>query len=477
MIKFTLLLLSFSLQAAAPTPPAYVYLPVSKAYWDQVQEALKDQNYTRVVKIAEARFKETKRDSLEYAEAQVSLGLALSKLKLPFGATAILSQVVKEKVGTQTALEALNEIESISQKNPVDEDELYGELINDLEFDSLPPNLQSFISYHQGLFSLFKGYTAWAEDDLKKIEINSYWDYKLKYSKALDDVAKDKLDSAIERFSSLSSQQLTPADIKNQAVHQYARLIFEKGDYEQAYKILKNVQLNPREKGLILLERAWAKYYQKDYSKALGLLAAMEAPIFDTARSPEPYILKMIMFKELCYYNSALKVVGEFNKRFGNSLRMIKKRQDLRKDQMIVNMSVIDKRLEKWVSFLNNLKEERTTLLEYSWKGYSFYNDLLRRYNLKIKETTDKLNWWLTDKTRETANKLLDWEEQITFLDFQTRIDSLRVNRGGELDYKPEVIPHMTFDKMFWENNGEFWMDELENYKVQVESRCSEVGL
>jgi len=451
------------------------YKAVNKEFWKESQEALKDKNFNKLVNESSTKMKVLKKDGLEYAEAQVVLAQGLLNSKIYFGATNILSQVIKNKIGTEVAKIALSEIEDIAKKMPIDEEAVYGELLNDLEFENLPAGLQDFVAYYQGLYSELKGYKNWSEEDFKKITIDSYWDFKLKYIRAIKDVSENKIDVAIEKFSNISNSQVAPQDLKTQATHQYARLLFEKGDYPQAYKIFKTVNLNPREKGLILLERAWAKYYQKDYGKALGLLAALDAPYFDPARSPEQYILKMIMYKELCYYDAAFSVLSAFSSRYALSLKAIKKREDLRKDQMLVNMAVIDKRYEKLVSFLNLLKTERALLKEYSWDSYPFYFETLRKYDLKLKEVTDKLNWMLVDKTREAANTLLDWKEQLTFLDYQTRLDSLRVLRPqGEVNYKPEEIPRMSFDKMYWENSGEFWIDELENLKVFVESKCTE---
>ncbi len=83
----------------------------------------------------------------------------------------------------------------------------------------------------------------------------------------------------------------------------------------------------------------------------------------------------------------------------------------------------------------------------------------------------------LKDKIRVVANDLLDWQEQISFLDYQTRIDSLRVTRpDDEVDFKSEVISLTKFDKVYWLFKGEFWIDELESLKVFVENQCTKNG-
>jgi hypothetical protein len=454
------------------------FLSVSSAiagFQEELQQALKDSNFEKILKLSNERLKSVKKDSLDASEAELAEAIALKHLGFTFGATGIIGNILKNKLGTDVANRALSELSDIVRSHPVDEEYVFGELLNDLEFDNVVGENQDFVAFAQGMYNQQKGFAKWSEQDFKKITIDSYWDFRLKYLTALGDIAHDRIDSAIEHFSAIANSQTVAEDLKSSALHQYARLLFEKGDYPKAYKIFKQVKLNPREKGLILLERAWTKYYQKDYSKALGLLSALESPLFDTSRSPEPYILKMVMYKELCYYDAAENVLHEYQHRFGTSLEKIRGRKDLRKDQIIVNLSLLDQRLEKWVNLLNEVKDEKTSLTDHSWTGYPFFSELKRSYSLKINEVSQRLDWLLLDKTRAVANDLLDWQEQLTFLDYQTRLDSLRVIRAQrESNYKTEEIPHLTFDRIFWVNQGEYWLDELEDLKVFVQSKCSD---
>lgn len=464
-----------------PAPPInqkdkpFEYKPLDKTFWFEIQEGIKDPNNLYVIKLADLRLKKLGKDSLAGAEAQVALGQGLARQGLNFAATSLFADIIETKQGTAAAWLALMEIQEIAKKSPVDTDEVYGELIYDIDYDSPPKEILDFVAFHNGLYNKSRGYTDWADQEIKKVSVGSYWDFKLRYLSALEEVRKDRLDSAIEKFSSLANNDLTPADIKTDAGHQYARLVFEKGDYQQTYKVLRQIELNPRERGLILLERAWSKYYLKDYSKALGLLTALEAPVFDPSRSPEAYILKMLIYKELCYYDAAFEVMNEFKKRFSASVETIKKRRDLKKDQMLINMAVIDRRISYWVDYFNLLKAERDKLKDFS--NLSVSAGLRREYDLKITEVSNRLDLMLKDKIREVGNELLDWQEQISFLDYQTRIDSLRVSRpADEVDFKSEKISLTKFDKVYWLFKGEFWIDELENLKVFVESQCSKTG-
>lgn len=453
----------------------FVYQPMDAEFWSEVQKGEADQNYIYLVSIGDQKARRAKADSLEQAEGRLAVAMGLIRLKLVYSGIEILRELVKTKTGTQVSFMALTEIERVIKSEPADVEALTGELILDEDTDSWPVHLVDFAAYINAEHNRSLGYQNWAENDYKRITPDSYWDFKVKYGLALKDVQEDRLDSAIERFSTLSANPNVPIDIRDASSHQYARLVFEKGDFAQAYKIFRNVSLNPRERGALLLERAWSKYYQRDYSKALGLLTALEAPIFEPARSGEAYILKMLIYKELCYYDAAFGVLTEFNQRFQQSVSVVRKRSDLRKDPRIVSLAVLRPDIRVLVDLLNQIKLEKTLWGQLSLNGYKSLKNIGPRVDFKMRELNQRLDALLLDQSRIAANQILDWLDQISFLDYQTRIDSLRVIKGSSEEYKPEEIPLMSFDKIYWVFHGEFWMDELENLKVMVESQCSGV--
>ena len=459
----------------APGPiKIWQYEPIDRSFWQLAIEKIDKKYFTDALEMAEVQIKKSKKESLVLSEAQLIQALALHGLNLDYAATKIASQLIKSNPSTNFALRALLVIEDIVKFNPVDEDEVFGELIWDQDDQSEDAPVADFLNYINSQQSLIRGYPAWSEKQVKKITAGSYWDFKVKYNEALQDVKKNKIDFALEKFANLASHPSAPEDLKMDASHQYARLLFEKKEYDQAYKVYKQVQLNPRERGLILLERAWTRYYEKNYSKALGLLTALEAPAFDTARTPETYILKMLIYKELCYYRAISQVQKEYKKRFSKSIDAIKGRRDLKKDQVIVQLSALDRHIGRWVNLLNRIKSEKADFNKLSSSEFSKTKDFKVIYDLKIKELYEKLEWMLKDKSREIAKNIVDWDEQISFLDYQARVDALRVSKTlGEKDYKTEEVPHMTFDRIFWVFKGEYWLDEIEKLKVLVNSKCS----
>ncbi len=83
----------------------------------------------------------------------------------------------------------------------------------------------------------------------------------------------------------------------------------------------------------------------------------------------------------------------------------------------------------------------------------------------------------MESKARDSANELLDAEEQVLFLEYTSRIDQLRVRPSDEANYKSQEISHLTFEKIFWPADGEYWWDELPDYSMLISSRCGDTQL
>ena len=85
-----------------------------------------------------------------------------------------------------------------------------------------------------------------------------------------------------------------------------------------------------------------------------------------------------------------------------------------------------------------------------------------------------RLDYLLEERVRDVAQELLDVEEQISFVEYISRLDALKLleERAGRV-YEPEVISKLRFEKIYWPWTGEFWLDEVNNYTTLISSRCS----
>lgn len=464
-----------NLKTIAQTAKPYVYDPVDPVFWSRVLKGLESKNASAVIADAAGQEEDYGASTPEGAEAKLALALSLNDRGLTYAAFQILTTLSRERRGTGQGEAALFYLSNIAEKNAVDEEALEI-LINSGEFDNLHPAIKSFVGYFKAMYALRFGYVNWAEPRLRDIAKGSYWDYRMRYWTAVGEVARNRVDKAFEAFTQLKDDPNTPSRILELSKHQVARILFERGSFQEAYDLL--TQLNPpelREKGRLMLERAWAEYYLKDYSKALGTLAALQAPQFDSSISYERYILQMIIFRELCHYPAVEIVRKNFQNRFRDSFRAIHKRKPLREERMLFNMAVLDLDLQNKANLIHELREETRAMEEMGLSRYSFFAPLKKAYQDRDKVLQAELDLKIEKKARVIADKLLDAEEQIQFISYTSKLDALRISRSDEeRKYQSDRISFVNFEKIFWPVTRELWWDEVDSYRVLIDSRCNQ---
>ncbi len=453
----------------------FKYEAIDIDFWKTIEDDLSTENYASMIIRGSKQIKNFGTDSEEAWEGHLAVGMGLRNLKLYFAATKVFSNIIKKRLGSLVAQKAIQELGIIAQENGYDKLEVGDDLLVSNEFGTIHPEIQNIVSFHVGFYNLVNGYREWAEREFNLIQEDSYWGQKLNYYKALAEVARGLTDSAEARLTNIANNPKTDANLKNLSNLQIARLNFEKKEFGRAaqyYEVLKS-EFPLREKGRILLELAWTKYYLHDYSKALGILMGLKAPMFDPSVQPERYLLEMIMYKQLCYFDDVSKAAEDFNKKFGPSIELIKKRKDQKNDPVLSAMAMLDLKLQYTANLITQLRNEFEEIKEYNVEIYPDFKTIMTAYALKDKELQQRLYQQIDDKLPEVADTVLDSEEQIKFLDYTARLDALRVvPKGEERNYKSERVSFVKFDKIYWPVVDEFWMDEIDDLKILIDSKC-----
>ena len=97
-----------------------------------------------------------------------------------------------------------------------------------------------------------------------------------------------------------------------------ARLRYEKKDYEGALKAYDLVQLPTLDPGraTLYLEEAWTRYNLGQLHAAMGLLTTLDAPTFRDEFLPDKYMLRALIYRDLCHYLPAKRAAKELTRRF-----------------------------------------------------------------------------------------------------------------------------------------------------------------
>jgi hypothetical protein len=411
----------------------------------------------------------------KYGYAEYFLALCFDKLGLTHAAIEYYYNVAKDRTKPELLPDALEAIERISREHPFDQELILKDLLYDTTFGFLRQDLREFVEYYQGLLDYRNGFVRWAQIHFASLPKGSYYYYKARYVQAVYELVKYNLDESLKIFQEILASDIDQADVINNARQSVARILFEQKKYLQAYEMYETINAPVEKQASVFLEEAWTQYYLKNYQRAMGLLYALEAPSFFRYFSPEKHILKSLIYKNLCHYNVAKDAVSEFASQYGDAVRSVYDRVDLDKNEVLLDAALQEPALIELGRFQRLLDTELGALanFESAWEQNGLLAQLTRIYDLKIQSVNRQLKTSLDESIRLVAEKLLEYEEQMNLLEYEIGLSIYKRIKGTptQKESKEQSIPFADLE-IYYEFDGEFWNDELHNYRFFIEDRC-----
>lgn len=411
------------------------------------------------------------RDDQDYEWAEFFFGICLKKLGLTHASLDTLSYLVTRKPNTKIVTYCMEIFEEVSRTLPFDRDLIINKVICDQDYGFVDGDIRNFIHYYQGVYDWEHGFFDWGNDHFNNIAQDTYYFYRYRYQRVLQMVYQDKIEDAVTILNEILESAVKNQDLKDDARKTLARLLYEKEQYEAADRLYDDIRKNILEQSQNLLERAWAHYRIGNPEKAMGFLYAFEAPSFKNHFTPEYYILKSFIYKDVCHYQSAMEVVEGFRNRYGKALEQIYHRGNPEENYPLM-LVLLGKHniLETW-KFLELLNDEKKACKIYK-KERPLYAYLVKIYDLQIQESTDALKRHIQDEYEKIANQLLQYEEEAHLMAYEIGLDMYQ--RIYEYHYSGEGTEDNRSDEdiAVYPFQGEFWNDELANYKVILPNKC-----
>ena len=463
-------------QAAAEQPPPKVdpkiFDEALKDYFDNKQEQAARKLY--------AFIESTPPTDENFAWAQYFLARCLIDLNLRHGGAVYLAKVAHERSNPQVlpkTLEALKVLTQVPHDEVLIDEQIFGSL--DLGF--LPDSVSDYANYQQGLVDLRVGNERWARTHFVKLDDEGVEASRAKFALLVTRLrnAKQVDDQMIDDFLELSKDQKLTQEARNEARLAVARLRYEKKDYEGALKAYDMVQLPSLDPGraTLYLEEAWTRYNLGQLRATIGLLTTLDAPSFRDEFLPDKYILRALVYRDLCQYLPAKRAAKELTRRFSDSLEAIRERDDLTQDFRLRRAANSHGSTRRTAKFLESLNLEGEQLGRHAGGfGERLYKHLQKVYDLAHAEAERLYQQRLQEAVREEADRLLRADEQVRLMEYEVGLKLYeRVKRGSKL-VQPEKQPALTSAQIAFKFTGEYWNDELRSYRVTIPSRCIEEG-
>ncbi|MGZ6078654.1 MAG: hypothetical protein ACXWK6_12675, partial [Myxococcaceae bacterium] len=443
-----------------------------KDYFDNKQE--------RAARTLYAFIESTPPTDENYAWAQYFLARCLIDLNLRHAGAVYLAKVAHERSNPQVlpkTLEALKVLTLVPHDEVLIDEQIFGSL--DLGF--LPESVSDYANYQQGLVDLRVGNERWAKTHFVKLEEESVEASRAKFALLVTRLknAKSVDDQMIEDFLELSKDEKLTQEARNEARLAVARLRYERKDYEGALKAYEMVELPSLDPGraTLYLEEAWTRYNLGQLRATIGLLTTLDAPSFRDEFLPDKYILRALVYRDLCQFLPAKRAAKELNRRFSDSLEAIRERDDLTQDFRLRRAAASHGSTKRSARFLESLTVENEHLGRYAGGfGERLYKHLTKIYDLERAEGERIYRQRLKEAVREEADKLLRADEQVRLMEYEVGLKLYeRVKRGAKLAQTEKEIP-LTSAHLNFKFDGEYWNDELRSYRVSIPGRCIEEG-
>jgi hypothetical protein len=256
-----------------------------------------------------------------------------------------------------------------------------------------------------------------------------------------------------------------------------ARLRYERGEFPAALEAYRAVQLPELDPGRasLYLEEAWTRYKLGELRASLGILTTLDAPSFRDEFLPDKYLLRALIYRDLCHYLPAKRAAKELTRRFADSLESVRSREDLTQDVRLRRAANAHGGTQRAARFVELLDMEGERLGRYAGSfGDRLQAHLTKLYALSLGEAERVYQARLNEAVRQEADTLLRAAEQVRLMEYEVGLKLYeRVKKGAKV-VAPEDEQLLSPASVAFRFDGEYWNDELKSYRVRIESRCIE---
>ncbi len=413
-----------------------------------------------------------------YAWGQYFLARSLIDLGLHHAGATYLARIARERSNPNVLPRALELLRELTDK-PHDEVMIDEQIFGALDLGFLEQEAGAYAHYQQGLVDLRVGNERWATTHFAKLEEGSAEASRAKFALLVTRLrtVKEPTDELITDFLTLSKDEKLTREARNEAALAVARLRYERKDYKgalEAYALVQLPELDPG-RATLYLEEAWTRYKLGELRASLGILTTLDAPSFRDEFLPDKYLLRALIYRDLCHYLPAKRAAKELTRRFADSLEAISERDDLTQDLRLRRAAEAHGATRRAARFKELLELESERLGRYAGSfGERLQAHLTKLYALSLGEAERVYQARLADAVRQEADTLLRAAEQVRLMEYEVGLKLYeRVKKGSKIAL-PQEEELLQPKQVAFRFDGEYWNDELKSYRVRIDSRCIE---
>jgi hypothetical protein len=443
--------------------------------------------------------------SEKWYEAKFGLARALYQEDILSGAATHTREVLMAGANRAHFKEAFRILEDLTNKIGYQPPEL--EEMTKLVIDDLNKPFRNDFNYYLGKFFFDYNRNDLAIQYLDQVNEGAA-DYPealyLKGVAQLDPSVDDK-PAALRNFErAIVAGEAEPGgnqDILQLGYLALARVFYEVGAYNIALYYYQKIPRDSARHAEAMFEKAWTFFVKNDFKKALGAFHTLHSPYYDQWYFPDLYILESTVYLNLCQLNKARRALTKFQEEYldkrprlqkyiqetnkpeayWNLMRKAGQDKEVEIPKMFVNAVLDDLSFYNMYQVVQSLREEKRALKQNIGALGNFGEDVLDRVNEQLETKVQEGGILVRDKLQEIDDELGEFETDATQISID--IDNMEAQdiqsqiQGGDAQEAQErgtTLLIVADDWTPWPFEGEYWFDEVSNYRSKQSSWCPE---
>jgi peptidoglycan/xylan/chitin deacetylase (PgdA/CDA1 family) len=440
-------------------------------------------------------------------KAKFGLAKALFNEGILSGAATPTRQVVMAGANRPHFEEAFRMLEALTARigyQPPALRDLTQVLVRDL-----PKGFQYDFNYYVGKYFYDYNNNEVAIEYLDKVNEGSEDYPRAQYLKGVANLAgsvdnKPEALRAFERAIRAGEEQgIADNEIFQLSYMALARVFYEVGLYDVALYYYQKIPRDSSRHAEALFEQAWSYFVKNDYKRALGTFHTLHSPYYDEWYFPDLYILESTVYLNLCRYDYSKQALAKFQKEYLDKRPRLQKFLNETNEpkaywnkltgaydkdgiarsgtvpKMFVNAVLNDLEFFNIYKQIQTLQNEKDALQANIDELGDFGQEVLDRVNNQLDTKVNEGGILVRQKLSQIDQELQNWETKATQISFD--IDSeersqleqeLQNKEAKQTQDQGTTLMVVADDWQRWPFEGEYWFDEVANYRSQQSSQC-----
>ncbi|MFB6264472.1 MAG: tetratricopeptide repeat protein [Bradymonadaceae bacterium] len=301
-------------------------------------------------------------------------------------------------------------------------------------------------------------------------------------------------------------QEDVDEEILNMGYMALARVFYEVGAYDVALFYYQKIPRDSPRYAKALFEKGWTYFVKNDFKKALGTFHALHSPYYSQWYFPDLFILEATVYLNLCKFDYSKEALATFQRKYLDKRPALQKFLEETTDpkeywkvlthayetdgqdegaglpKMFANAVLQELDFFNMYREVRLLRQERRALKSNIGALGDFGKKVLKRVERQLDTKIQEGGILVRQKLKELDQQLKKWDLKATQISFD--IDSeqkkqleRRLQKGKEAKGKGEsgtTLLIVANDWQPWPFEGEYWLDEVGNYRSKQTSRCIE---